>query len=284
MAVNLNRIGPVFKHNEWQAFFNENGFVKLPLLTVAEVNQLKSFYELVKKEHEAIDIPFVSTSHSNNADLIARVNASILEVIQTPILKIVDNSEIIFSNFLLKKNGAETGTGAHQDLTMVDEQKYLSFSVWIPLEDTNPLNGCLKILAKSHKFDISIRPNSSSYWKYKKVSQLIERDMLSVHAKAGEAVIFSHATIHGSHPNLGRKHRLACVVSLYPKEATLYNYFLKENHILQKYEMNREAFIKYIKGGPPQFGKLMGETMFGAEEITEEIYKSEMKKVHAWNH
>lgn len=277
----MTLIGPKFQNANHQSFFDENGYVKIPLLNEKEVQNLRAFYQTVKKEHEAINIPFITTSHSNNAALIEKVNQGILNIVSKPILNAINNAEIIFSNFLVKRNGVETQSNPHQDLTIVDEKKYLSFSVWIPLEDTNPQNGAMRFLPKSQFFDISIRPNSSSYWKYNKVMPEILNDMQDGCAKAGEALVFSHSLIHGSYANFSDHHRLACVISLHPKEAKLYNYFLDAERpgVIQKFKMTREAFIKYIKGGPPSFGELLEEQLFFPREINAKEYFQQKKKV-----
>lgn len=277
----IKLIGPKFQSAAHQAFFDANGYVKIPLLNKAEITDLRNFYQTVRLQHEAIEIPFITTSHSNNAELIEKVNNGILNIVSKPILKAIDNAEIIFSNFLVKRNGENTQSNPHQDLTIVDESKYLSFSVWIPLEDTSPQNGAMRFLPKSHFFDISIRPNSSSYWKYNKVMKEIIADMQDGNANAGEALVFSHSLIHGSYANFSDHHRLACVISLQPKEAEMYNYFIETERAgyIQKYKMTKEAFIKYIKGGPPSFGELQEEQLFHPREIDAEEYLQQKKKV-----
>ena len=280
MVENISEIsGPKFNNKSLQDFYDQNGFVKIPLLDEFEVQNLKEFYKIVEQEHLKIKLPFITTSHSNNANLIEKVNNAILSIVTQPIYQKITNSEIIFSNFLVKRFGKGTESNPHQDLTIVDERKFMSFSIWIPLENVSSKNGGMRFLPKSHLFDISIRPNSSSYWKYNNVIDEINDDLQTQDANIGEAFVFSHSLIHGSFSNMSNHNRLACVISLHPKGSKLYNYFLKEDAILQKYEMSKEAFIKYIKGGPPSFGKLIEEQKFNLSKISKKEYFQLKQKV-----
>ena len=192
------------------------------------------------------------------------------------------NSNIIFSNFLVKRNGEDSESNPHQDLTIVDENKYLSYSVWVALEDVDVSNGAMRVLPRSHLFDFSLRPNPNYYWKYNAVMDEIKKDMTDCPAKKGEALIFAHSLIHGSHKNLSGRHRLACVVSLHPREAELYNFFLDapESKYVKKYKMSVDAFIKYIKGKPPHFGELLEELPFSNRQTSLEEYHAQYALVN----
>jgi hypothetical protein len=272
-------VGPKFINKGSQDFYDKNGYVKISLLDEYEILKLKEFYKTVEQEHLKINLPFITTSHSNNSLLIERVNEAILKIVTKSIHQKITNSDIIFSNYLVKRFGEGTETTPHQDLTIVDETKYMSFSIWIPLEKVNNINGAMRFLPKSHLFDISIRPNSSNYWKYNKVINEITADLDTQEADIGEAFVFSHSIIHGSFSNTSKQNRLACVISMHPKGSELYNYFLNENTILQKYKMSKEAFIKYIKGAPPNFAKLLEENRFNLNEVSQEEYNQLKKKV-----
>lgn len=278
----MERIGPNFKNDSCQAKFDQFGFVKIPLLTSEEVASLKHVYTQVKQAHDNIGLPFITTSHSNNAELITKVNDRILEIVSPKILNVIADSEILFSNFLVKKPGVNSESNPHQDINIVDESKFLSFSVWIALDDNNPLNGAMRFLAKSHLFDFSIRANSSAYWCYDQLSEAMKRDMLSCSTKAGEAIVFAHSTIHASYPNLSKVDRLACVVSLYPQKASLINYYSKpgDNSQMQLYAMTKDAFVNYVKGEEPHFGSLIKSFDFSYDKVDAEQYRSLKQNVN----
>lgn len=282
----MDRIGPKFYDDKLQDTFDRMGYARMPLLNQDEVDALRTIYKDFKNEHDAINLPFITTSHSNNAELVNKVNELILGVVREKIMEKIVNSEILFSNFLVKKPGDNSESNPHQDMNIVDENRYLSFSVWIALDDNNPLNGAMRILAKSHLFDYSVRTNSNPYWRYNNVVDEIKRDMMTCSTSAGEALVFAHKTIHGSFPNLSTKDRLACVVSLYPKDAELINYYITEDEPpkLQLYAMSRDAFIKYIKGEEPHHGRLIKEDDFVNEQVDSAQYQRLEVAVNRWKH
>lgn len=253
----MPRIGPIFASRYLQQHFNELGYVIVNLLNNEQVDELAEVYATVRQQHENIDLPFVSTSHSNDKELVGSVNAKILAIVSQPLAHIVPASKILFSNFLLKKCGPHTASAPHQDVTFVDESKYLSFSIWIPLTNVSEGNGCMKILQRSHLFAPYIRPNTSEGWKYRDVLPQIERDMISCPMKKGQALIFAHALIHGSNANMTETNRIAVVVACYPANAELLHY--QTTSVigrLDEYKMTPDAYIAYIKGLPPKEGKL----------------------------
>ena len=72
---------PLFISAELQRQFDEEGFVKVPLLSQAAVNELVHAYQQVAEQHEQINIPYITTSHSNNAGLINQVDGILQRVI-----------------------------------------------------------------------------------------------------------------------------------------------------------------------------------------------------------
>lgn len=254
-------IGPQFYDTNIQRFFDKYGFAKVKLLSAEKVDKLLESYQNFAQKHSAIDMPFVTTSHSNDAELIAAVDELILSVAAPEIAKHLFGYEILFSNFLLKKPIEDSGSAPHQDVTLVDEDKFMSFSVWISLGDIEQKNGCMNLLPASHRMPAIIRPNPFYPWRYRNVIDKINTDMVSCPTEKGEALIFSHATIHGSFSNLSGKERLAAVVALYPEGAETYHYELPDynSNVVHKYKMDKEAFVAYIKGAPPTKGKMIAE-------------------------
>jgi ectoine hydroxylase-related dioxygenase (phytanoyl-CoA dioxygenase family) len=270
---------PFFTDADYQNNFDEMGYVKIPLLKMNQISQLNSIYKKHEMEHKKIDISFVSTSHSNNADLITSVNNQILSTIGESIENTFSNCDIIFSNFLLKKDRADSITNPHQDLSFVNEDTHISASIWFPLSTINSNMGKMRFLPKSHLFGNSIRPNSSNYWLYSDLTNNIEKDLITCNVDLGEAVVFSHSTIHGSFANTSGMDRLAGVVLICPKKSELINYFLdNETSILKKYKMSKHALVNYIKGFPPEYGQEISEVKFDQKKLNLEEYKELKKK------
>lgn len=256
----MQKMGPSFYDVSLQKYFRKNGYVIMDFLDSCQVDRLLNVYETFRQQHEAITIPFISTSHSNNRDLIASVDNAILKIVEPVIKNHIPDAQILFSNFLVKRNGQDSATSPHQDVTFVDENKFMSYSIWIPLSDVDITNGCMRVLSGSHNFPVNIRTHSPKTWKYNKIIKYIENDMVSCPMKKGQALIFPHSLIHGSFPNRGPENRIAVVIACYPQGAQLFHYQeLPSKEKYGKYQMSKMAYVSYIKGAPPALGKYMGD-------------------------
>lgn len=250
-----------FRQTEHQHRFNEDGFVQVDLLSPAEVAELADAYREVAEAHEKIGIPYITTSHSNNRELITRVDERLQRVMAPAIDRYLCGHRLLFGNYLVKMPVPRSETSPHQDITFVDETRYASANVWVALQDTDTKNGCMYFLKGSHAWRPTLRPTHSYPWTYAHVTDEILKHVVSFPAKAGQAFIFNHAVVHGSHANTGAVPRLAAVMAAYPSEAELLHYYLPggQGNRVQKYGMTKEAFLSFVKEQPPREGIFLEE-------------------------
>jgi hypothetical protein len=270
----------LFLSPQLQKTFEEDGFVKVPLLSNAEVAELLRAYEEVALAHEKINIPYITTSHSNNAELISHVDTVLQKVIAPAISRVLVNYKLLFGNYLIKMPVADSETLPHQDITFVDEAKFASVNIWIALQDTNEKNGCMYFLRGSHALMPTLRPTHSYPWAYENVKEDIKEYADAYPAKAGEAFIFHHAVVHGSFSNNSAQPRVAAVIAAYHSEAPLLHFYLPEGEQqrVQKYSMTKEAFLHFKKGTPPAKGILMGEEMHSFKQVNKNEFKALLEK------
>jgi len=266
---------PLFKSDALQKQFELDGFVQLKLISIDDANLLLQEYQKVADAHEHINIPYITTSHSNNAELINRVDIVLQKVLTPALDKVLDNYKLLFGNYLVKMPGPGSETEPHQDITFVDETQYASVNIWIALQDTTPENGCMYFLRGSHRLMPTIRPTHDYNWAYEKVKQQIKIRSDVFSAKAGEAFIFNHAVIHGSFENKTNEPRIAAVVAAYNADAPLIHYYLpdKLSNRLQKYSMDKEAYLHFVKEAPPAKGIYLGDKFFDFKQLSEDDFE-----------
>ncbi len=99
--------------------------------------------------------------------------------------------------------------------------------------------------------------------------------MISVPLRKGEALIFSHALIHGSGANHSDRPRVAAVIALYPSDAELLHYQVDtyDAEMVHKYAMDRDAFVRYVKGAHPSDGRHLGTMPFDSTPVSAEQYE-----------
>ncbi len=163
------------------------------------------------------------------------------------------NYRFIFSNLLLKKRGADTVTPPHQDASFVNEIKDMMFSIWIPLMDTTPQNGCMRFLPGSHLLPLNPRPAPAHPWPYNEVLDVIEEKLVDLPLKAGEPAAFHGASIHASYPNRSEAIRPSVVMALTNDDAQWVQYYCKDydRNLVEEYPMTKEDYLSYVKGTVP---------------------------------
>lgn len=273
---------PLFKQAAYQASFETDGFVQIPLLNEEQVNALVSAYAPFRTAHESINLPYITTSHSNNPNLITAVDETLQAIIAPALTEHLFNYKLLFGNYLVKMPVLNSETDPHQDITFVDETQYVSANIWIALEDITPANGGMYFLKGSHKFMPTIRPTHHYPWPYENVKPEIIKNAVSFSAKAGDAFIFNHAVIHGSYANTTQKYRLAAVVAAYSEAAPLVHYYLPDitTGRLEKYSMNKEAYLYFEKEKPPMKGVFEEAIHFNFNRLTANEFSVFTKPPH----
>ena len=267
---------PLFISPQHQQKFEEDGFVKIPLLNASEIASLLAEYDKVSEQHERLNIPYITTSLTYDAGLIARVDEVLQRIMGPAIDKFMIHYKLLFGNFLIKMPVSNSETAPHQDISFVDEDQYASVNIWVALQDINKENGCMYFLKGSHKLVSTLRPACQYDWEFEQVKEEIIRHADTFTAKAGDAFIFNHAVLHGSYPNTSGKPRVAAVIAAYHSEAPLIHYYMPKDKkgVLQKYAMTKEAFLNFTEGEPPQKGVLVEEFNYEFRSLSKKEFEA----------
>ena len=268
---------PTFQSSALQQEFERNGFVKVPFLSSAEADDLYQNYLTLHDAHERIGIPFITTSHSNNHELITKADSYISKAFAAKMNALLLDYQLLFGNFLIKQSHLESVTAPHQDTTFVDECRYASISVWVSLVDTDKTNGCMRIIKGSHKYMPTLRPSHAYPWAYERVIPDLEKIMIDYPTLKGEAIIFHHGLIHASYANTIDTLRVAAVMAAYPKVADLLMLYEADN-LLQQYKMTKEAYLNFVKGQPPAMGKWMQSIFYDYKQLSAREFQRLVKR------
>lgn len=124
------------------------------------------------------------------------------------------------ANVFLKPSGSGY-VYPHQNLTIVDEEKFTTVSFWIPLQDTDFENGTICLIPGSHNNFIKYR-NTHVHWPYMKL--LMEdglKHFVPIEVKAGELLVLDDRIIHYTPINSKHTERWVIHGVWAPKEAQL---------------------------------------------------------------
>lgn len=244
------------KNKQLQERFNRDGFIVLPFLSKESVELIRNLYTQYFPEGTE---GFYTSSFIADYHLRKEISDEIGKYFHEKVDDTFFHYKRLGSQFLIKNPGEKGKMPFHQDWTVVDETQFCSVTIWVPLQDIYPENGAIRVLRGSHTFSEALRSPTLPDM-FANVHEEIEQYSETLTLKAGEAFIFNHALIHGSHLNKSNASRMAVAFGLVPEDAELVYYFREnENAPTEKFLMPDSFFIDFFNEGKrPEIGKFSG--------------------------
>ncbi len=270
-------VSPIFKNESLQTLFEKNGFVKVPLLNLQQVNELNDFFAAHKELHATVDNLHHTTTDTQNPELILSVDAKIKSVFLPELEKVLVDFKGLAGCFHIKESGIGSETGIHQDPTFVDENNFFSANVWVALQDIDKTNGNLFFVSGSNRAITSLRvtPAFPSY--YESFQQALPEMATHVSLKKGEAVIFNNATIHAATENLSSDSRLAATLLVCSASAQWLLYYQEKgaaNDKIEKYHLDVDTFFSIANNGRPDKKAFKEFIAYEYPQLTKEEFLS----------
>lgn len=204
-------------------FFEENGYLTgIRLHDAVEVARIRRLFDdLESKEgHEKsqvglrgrhLDVPFIweMASHPKVLDWI--------EALMGP------NILVLSTQFFCKyPNRSDKFVAWHQDVTYWGLEPPYALTVWYAVDDSDVENGCMRVIAGSHRNGILEHAKSSRAGNLLSINQEIPSDAVDesravdLLLKAGEVSIHHGHLIHGSNPNRSNRRRCGLTIRYVP--------------------------------------------------------------------
>lgn len=233
---------PIFKDPEIQRKFDEDGFVKISLLSDHEVDALAQMRMEYFPEKGSV---FFSSSYLDDYDLKMEISDKITSTINDSLAKQCENFRLIGAAYLIKGIGKHSEMPMHQDWTIVDEQQFYAANVWIPLTDTDEKNGALEFMKGSHKWNEALRAPTLPM-SFAGLEEKIRSKLTLVPAKKGEVIILNQATIHYSKPNMTDEIRPAITCGMISEKAPLkFHYWDKERSQIEEFAQEDDFLLRW---------------------------------------
>jgi len=222
----------IFKLEELAAQLKEDGVIKIPFLNADELNKLNEFYNQLHPDGNppAMYDGIHMTIWHSDLNYKLKIRDEIKEILKPSFERNFQDYRAISQQFIVKQKGEKTIFPIHQDWSIVDEEKYFSLNIWIPLQDVDESNGAMWIVKGSHKIGNKVRGAGVLFPDFYSSIEKLKPYTTSFPMKAGEALIFYHSTIHGSPHNQSENPRITIQVTLLPQEAPMHIYFQKDDN------------------------------------------------------
>ena len=179
-----------------------------------------------------------------------------------------------FGYFLTKPvDEAPREVDMHSDPSAVNEDKFAYFALWLPLVDVTRSNGCLYMIPGSQKLFTYPHVNGVD-WPYAQLAKSLRKYAVDLPMKAGDLVIFSGKTLHGSYTNLSKEPRPVVGCGLvHPDTEMVYHYYDKENNLVKTYDVEPLFYFRGDYSEPVGRHPLRGSFTYTPPVITEKVVK-----------
>ena len=275
----------IFKNEAHQQLFDKQGFIVLPFINEAEVTALdKLFDELHPNLSQS---GFFSGSYSSDVQYKKTASNKIVEVFNRAYQELFINYTPFGGAFLYKVPGANSELAAHQDWTILDEQKNVALNCWVPLCDVSLQNGPIMILPGSHFDNFNVVRAPTLPFFFSGSDAMVVKELLPMEVKAGTAVILNQSVIHYSPPNMSNQVRKAITAGIKSEGAQMYfHYKVPDKNELEVFEMDDDFLISFKDfandiGKRPYLGKSIGTLPYKLPQLGgQELYAKlkEMKE------
>ncbi|MGE0636368.1 MAG: phytanoyl-CoA dioxygenase family protein [Bacteroidia bacterium] len=216
----------------------------IPFLNRDEIIQLKNFFY---RHHLQLPKGLYATAHVQDIEFRKKMNDFISEIFQRANKEKFADIIQLGGTFMNKAHGKEGLLIPHQDWNIVDEEKFRSFNVWVPLVDTDENNGGIQVLEKSHTILPGFRSvNTPSA--FENIYDEVWKKMKTLKIPAGHALIYDHRLLHASRENNSDSDRLVVVFGIIPQKAEMRYYYKCENGV-EEYACTPEF---YLSGNPAE--------------------------------
>jgi hypothetical protein len=282
-GTSRTRSFPLIKHTFFRdaniaALIYEQGFYITDFISASEVAELKASYtQYHEKKNKTAGAFFGEISkeiHYKNTSILA----SVLD-------QWFVNYKSIVSAFVVKTPGPTSAVPIHQDNAAIDEEKFSSINVWIPLQDINETNGAMFVVPKSHHIFFPFRCATIAPFS-KNIETLLAPYFIPLYLKAGQAIIFDSRMFHFSLPNLSNDTRVVAICRICPNEAKVMAYYKESNKTNNKIEIWQcpDDYLIYSESHNdtirPKNSQFIGHKYINSSPLIVDEFEQLRKKLH----
>ena len=263
----------VFADSEAEQQFQEEGIVSFPLLDADEIEELNHFYLSLPQDGLS---GFHASFFRDDYPYRKLIDEKLKKILSSKLGTMFPGFYPLYGNFMVKEPDTLSAMKLHQDWTYVNEEKSLSFAIWVPLMDVNEKNGSINFMKHSHKYSLSVRGPGIAC-PFEKNADWIEKNALhNFPLLAGEAIAWNHRLVHGSPPNFSEKPRIAATLIMVPKNERVVHLIhdpQKPGSEVEVFEVDSDFFMRYKIGTRPPESMKIGFFNYPVEDLSPENLK-----------
>lgn len=247
----------LFRNDALQRAFQRDGYAVFDLLTDRDLREAKRIYRVFGQRYPAPhDVPVYSSCDTFDTDMIRQLDQDLRVLVEPQLNHVLKSYDYLMSSFLTKEPGENNMTPYHQDPTLIErgESPNVSAGLWVPLDDTDIQNGCLRVIPGSHRLGkiLVVTPDFPTI--FRDFSHKLDSFAEPIVLRAGQGVLFDNKLIHGAYANRSDNSRTALVSAIKSKYCEWHYYYLPQDEVgamVEKYAMTHEGYVNHRKGMRP---------------------------------
>lgn len=234
----------ILQDTSYQQDMDEQGFCLLQGIPQESIEKLRQLYE------EAIK-PFAQQGlHANHNRFTYEFNAQLSEKISALLQPFLDSNfkdcRVYIAHFMVKAPDTPSEMPLHQDWSIVDEQAYNAYQIWIPLQMVSPANGGLFVVPGSHRLFGNFRSGSLGLTRIPS-DEHTQKLAIDLVTPPGSAVVYNNGLFHASYPNSTPDERVSVIVNVVQRDAPTYFFHQSAKAtIIECYEMSGTDLLKNL--------------------------------------
>jgi len=216
-----------------------SGFATAPLLPAEAIAALREIYESLGLDEQH---GFFASSNDLEGPAAGAVAEQITGILAPALERLLPDHEPFLASFLTKGREQGSAVSFHQDLTYTDERVHRTTLLWIPLCDVDARNGAMAVVPGSHRWTDGCRPGGARPLPTDAFQEEFAGLARVVPLRAGEALLYDAALVHGSGSNPTSEDRPAVGVALAPRDAGLVHVHLDDDGGLTAWSVDADFY------------------------------------------
>ena len=241
-----------FRAQALEDAFTRDGYVVLPFLRPADIEQLRAVFERLYPARRADFESTALNQHDDPEHLAA--HGEIAPWYKLRLDEFFVDHAVVKGFFTCKRGGLPTENLSevvlHQDLSWADEPEVRGAIVWCPLVDVDLANGCLEVVPGSHRF-VDARRGVGMPWAFRDVEPDLRAALRPLALRAGEMVVYDGGLIHCSARNTTPWDRPVVGLGLAHQGHRLIHLHSPDGRQLDTYEVDPEFYRHHPHDEPP---------------------------------
>jgi ectoine hydroxylase-related dioxygenase (phytanoyl-CoA dioxygenase family) len=196
------------------------------------------------------DLPVLASCNDLGPSAARSVHLALRDLADEAVRRLLPDHEVFLASVITTGSSVGGEVELHQNLTYTDERRYRALLLWAPLVDVDAPNGALCVVPGSHRRTTGVRACGQESLPTRPHQDALRHLAVTVPIRAGQAMLYDAALVHGSHPNSSGSPLPVVALATAPARAGLVHFHIADGQ-LRGHSVNGDYFTAQSAGEVP---------------------------------